>query len=88
MDEKELKELRVHANNVARPYGATTDLHEVELLPSDIQLGGVRLQLTVVKHTATPPLTARDTFRVDRNDLRAVVAKKTKAMAQNIGRRS
>ena len=86
MDPRELKELRRHANAIAKSFGAAADIEQLDLVAADIP-GGVRLRISIVKTTPRGNLTDIQEFWVAFRMIRETVEERVRAAAAQLASR-
>lgn len=86
MDPRELKELRKHANAIAKSFGAAADIEHLSLVPADLP-GGVRLRISIVRSTPRGNLTDIQEFWVAFRMIRETVEERVRASAAQLASR-
>lgn len=81
-----MRELRKHANTIAKTYGGGANVERLDLLASDAP-GGVRLRVSIVRCTPRGALTDVQEFWVLLRDVRGVVEDKVRAAAARLATR-
>jgi len=84
----ELAQLQQQATAAAAPCGCTVDLLRAEYSQSDLQLGGERLRVVVMKrNTKGEVLTHEGSLRLERHDIIDAVEQLVRSAAAELARR-